>query len=173
MAMKIFKKKENWLPFIVKCSIALILITLFWAWFTSRFIVGIDSQKETSLVGYNLFIIDTQDKVLKKGKVYAYLAQGLEPLFPDGTKLVKYLEGMPGDEIKITSNETIYVNDEPVAYGLALAQQLQIPKESFQGEKKLENNEYWVMGTSPISFDSRYFGTIKNEQIIGRTYPLF
>ncbi|MDV5555438.1 S26 family signal peptidase [Enterobacter hormaechei] len=30
-----------------------------------------------------------------------------------------------------------------------------------------------VYGQKPFSFDSRYWGTVKNDQIIGRAYPLF
>lgn len=166
------RRKESWRSFTLKCGLALLLLALFWGWFFSRFTIGIDIQKETCLPGYHLFLVDTLDKDIARDKVFAYRAKGIEPFFKDGQQMVKYIRGVPGDHVEINVNDAVLINGKPVEHGLALARLLNQPEADFRGQKTLGDNEYWFMGTSPISFDSRYFGTIKYEQIIGRAYPI-
>lgn len=77
-------------------------------------------------------------------------------------KLIKRLYGMPGDKIKCVSG-TIYVNNEEVPqYG---------DTKSFDfSEIVLKKNEYFVIGDNKEdSLDSRYFGPVKENDLIGTT----
>ena len=40
-------------------------------------------------------------------------------------------------------------------------------------ERPPSENEYWMMGTKPLSFDSRCWGPIHADQVVARAYPLF
>ncbi len=87
--------------------------------------------------------------------------------------MVKILTGMPG----IKSRSTISGRSPSMVMssgeGLQLAGKLHLPESHFYGKATLKENNYWFMGKSLFSFDSRYWGTVKNDQIIGRAYPLF
>ena len=46
-------------------------------------------------------------------------------------------------------------------------------KKKFYGSRVLKDGEYWMMGTKYLSFDSRYWGPIKEDQIVARAYVIF
>ena len=168
MKITIIKDKKHWL----KMFLILMVILGVGQLFISRYKIGLDFQQFKCIPGYKVYLIDTMDKRLTKGKTYAFNSERLEPIIKDGTILIKYLEGMPGDKIKIDDSEKIFVNQNQVGYGLAQAHLLSRKKEDFLGELVLKNDSYWLMGSSPLSFDSRYWGTVRNDQIIGRAYPI-
>jgi conjugal transfer pilin signal peptidase TrbI len=85
--------------------------------------------------------------------------------------MVKILTAMPGDAVEVNEWQII-INGKPVGEGLPLAKELHLPEQHFYGKSVLEDGHYWFMGRSPLSFDSRYWGAVEDEQIIGRAYPL-
>ena len=95
-------------------------------------------------------------------------------LFRSGTKMIKFLRAMPGDTVEINNNNQIVINNKIQTTGLMWAQEkLGQPDSYFHGRQVLTENQYWVLGTSEKSFDSRYWGAISREDIIGRVYPIF
>ena len=142
--------------------------------FQSRFQIGIDPQKTLSMEK-RVFLIDTKDQHLERGGIFVFKTQGAEPVYADGTELVKRVVGMPGDRVEITPYFDILVNGERVARGLWHLRQLEQGevRKKFTGTRVLNDNEYWVTGRSFKSFDSRYFGPITSAQIKGRAYGLF
>lgn len=114
----------------------------------------------------------------------------------DGTRLVKRVIGLPGDSIQLR-NEILYINGAPQSYSAKDAQPflrdifedrhpllaveslgsvdhyvMALPSRpalrSF-GPYIVPANQYFMMGDSrDNSFDSRYFGCVSRDQIIGR-----
>lgn len=80
--------------------------------------------------------------------------------------LVKYVSGLPGDEFCISDGKILLINGFPQAtlniqkYGLSKHDQ------SFC--QRLKNGEILALGEHPDSYDSRYFGPIKEEKVIAR-----
>lgn len=88
--------------------------------------------------------------------------------------MLKYMRGMPGDTVEVRKNDQVFINGEASEHGLLLAgEKLGQPASKFYGKATLKEDEYWFLGTSPRSFDSRYWGAVTRDQIIGRAYPLF
>jgi signal peptidase I len=115
----------------------------------------------------------------------------------DGTRLVKRVVGLPGDTIELR-NEQLIINGRPVAYAplnAALANQLPraeqrgnqfatenlpgrdhtvmaipaLPARRTFGPVQVPAGGYFMMGDNrDNSFDSRYFGPVPRQQIIGR-----
>lgn len=156
--------------FILKASVVLLLMWGVGTSLASRYRIGIDPQQEKCLP-QTFYLVDLKDRSLERGAIYAFKARGLAPLFQEGTWMVKILVAMPGDTVEVNAQQ-IAVNGKPVGEGLPLAQQLHLPESHFYGKSVLEDGHYWFMGTSPLSFDSRYWGAVEDDQIIGRTYPL-
>ena len=80
----------------------------------------------------------------------------------EGEIIIKRIIGMPGDTVSIKDN-TVYVNgeelEEDYAYG----------ETSDYEEITLGDDEYFILGDNrPISKDSRYFGPVKEDEIIGK-----
>jgi len=100
----------------------------------------------------------------------------MQPFYADGTRMVKILKGIQGDHVGIEDDGglvRILVNGNVEGTSLLHAQQLSRSVEDFLGARTLDEDELWMMGESPTSFDSRYWGTASAEQIIGRAYAIF
>jgi conjugal transfer pilin signal peptidase TrbI len=138
----------------------------------SRWSIAIDSQENLCLPPYRVWIIDKKQTTPIQGEVYAFTSHGLEPVFSDGTTIVKVLEGMPGDQVEVTLQSTS-INGRPVAEGLAVAQQLGIDPQRYIRTGAIPDGRYWFFGRTADSFDSRYWGSVPETQIIGRAYPIW
>lgn len=171
--MKLVVKKQAWKFYLPKLGIVATAIFFGGAAFMSRYRIGIDSQIDRCIPNYSVYLIDLNNRNLQKDKIYAFKAIGLQPLFKDGTWMVKYLRATPGDVVEVNAEMDVKVNDRTLASGLPLIMRIGGAEKSFVGKKKLLDDQFWVMGSSFTSFDSRYWGTIKQEQIIGRAYPIF
>ena len=103
------------------------------------------------------------------------------------TVYIKRIIGTPGDQINIESNGSIFVNDifcMLVITYLILRNNFSITRnlENFQKkfinqnngdifDIKLSENEYFLVGDNrENSFDSRMFGPISRDRIIGKAY---
>ncbi len=166
-----FIKRGRWRPFLVKA--ALVAITLFLAFdaIAKRYRLGIDWQVERCLPDTRVVLIDLGSEIPERGELIAFRGRGLEPLFADGTQMVKILVGLPGDRIEITPERTM-VNDVEVATGLHLAERLVHAPDAFVRAFFVPEEHYFGVGKSDSSFDSRYFGLIKREQILGKAWRL-
>ena len=80
----------------------------------------------------------------------------------EGEIIIKRIIAMPGDTVSI-KNHTVYVNDEELKEDYAYGET------SDYEEITLGDDEYFVLGDNrPISKDSRYFGPVKEDEIIGK-----
>ena len=96
----------------------------------------------------------------------------MAPFFDSGQRVVKRLRGLPGDQVIVGAERTT-VNGVTVGEGLALAATLHQPPAVFARQVILPSDVVWVMGDTPDSFDSRYWGPLAIVQIRGRAYALF
>lgn len=179
-------KREPWARFFVKVAMVLVVLYAAGSMFATRYKVGITSQLNTCIPGYRFFLIDTQNMTPERDAIFAFRAKGITPLlekghkeiqplipyFADGEILVKYIRGIPGDEVSV-STEEVSVNDEVINKGLALAMSLNKKKEDFVRKRHLDEGQFWFAGSTFDSFDSRYWGSVTSDQLIGRAYPLF
>lgn len=159
--------------FLVKAIATLAIVLAFGAWFGNRFYIGIDSQ-EYSCLPYTLFIVDTKQRDIERGEFFAYTAKGMMPAVEDGKIALKQAVAVPGDTVSVGAEETL-VNGKPQPNGLLRhANKLEDRSiEDLVRTLKVSEGELFAMGTEPASFDSRYWGTVKDYQIQGRAYPIF
>lgn len=166
-------RKEPYKVFFIKAAAVLALIICAGAAFMSRYQFGYDPQLYKCIPEYSIYLIDKKDTKLVKGNIYAFQSEGMKPFFKNGVTMLKYLRGVPGDEVEINSGTEILVNGDRQGIGLRYAEKLGVGPEAFIGKTILQDENYWFMGTSSFSFDSRYWGTVKKQQVIGRAYPIF
>ncbi len=160
-----------WRPFLLKAALLTATLAFSFDYIAKRYRLGIDWQVERCLPDTHAVLIDLRSDIPKRGGLIAFRGQGLEPLFTDGTHMVKILVGLPGDRIEITPNRTT-VNGIEVATGLHLAERLGQPPEAFARSFIVPDGHYFGVGKSDNSFDSRYFGLIRQDQIIGKAWRL-
>lgn len=143
-----------------------------------RFEIGLDRQQSHCVEG-DVFLIDKYDRTPVKDELFAYRAgKKLVAAFPADRMMGKYVRAVPGDTVSINDSEEIFVNGKYVARGLYWLHDRETQEidpntlKKFTGKKTLKDGEYWMMGTSRRSFDSRYWGVVSKDQIIGRMYVL-
>ena len=115
------------------------------------------SMNETLHNGEILFL-KKFDKSYDRNDVVVFIKRGKQD-----EKLIKRVLALPGEKIKCVSG-IIYVNNEEIddshAYG----------KTADFSEVTLGEDEYFLVGDNrEVSYDSRYFGPVKKENIQGVT----
>ena len=141
--------------------------------FQTHYWLGVDTQR-IKCIDATVFVVNIRKSMPQRDQIFAVTAMNAEPVIKNGTMMAMYIRGLPGDKVTITPDEKIYINDKLIATGMAHLHGVN-PKDmrKFFGTRILGEDEYWVMGTLPMSFDSRYYGPVKSEQIKGRAYVLF
>ncbi len=108
---------------------------------------------------------------LERGGIYMFAVKGIK-LYPDGKLFVKFLAGLPGDHVEITRDERILINGKEAARGLSYLHKIGKPIDDFVFSGVIPEKKYFVLGDTEFSFDSRYWGPIDEEQIVGRAYGI-
>lgn len=78
---------------------------------------------------------------------------------------IKEVVGVYGDNIEVISNK-IYINQEFKGYILEKDSYGNSIRTLKEGKQEIKENEYFVMGENPKSYDSRYWGAIKQQDIL-------
>ena len=157
--------------FVLKAVILTVVLAVAFDMIARRYRLGIDWQIERCLPDTRVVLIDLRSKIPERGGLIAFRGQGLAPIFPDGTQMVKILVGLPGDLVKVSPARTT-VNGIEVAAGLALAERFGQPTSAFAQTFIIPAGHYFAVGRSADSFDSRYFGLIRDEEVLGKAWRL-
>lgn len=137
----------------------------------SRFTIGIDLQ-QVQCLPYKVFIIDRANKEIGRGDYLAFRAdERVGPWFPAGMTFIKEVVGLPGDRVRV-ENGQVTVRGESRGE-LTLLGKLERSAQDFARDEEVPEGMFWVMGTAPESYDSRYWGYVEERQVIGRAYPVF
>lgn len=125
----------------------------------------------TNSLPQTLFAIHIGQKDVKRGDYISFYpprraTSGNEMPF------VKKVVCLPGERIR-SYGQQIFCEDKPVA----LAKEFSLKGLPLQkvSDQVLGEDDYFVVGTHPDSFDSRYqnFGPINRCRFIGKAYPIF
>lgn len=171
--MKIIKKKESWGVFALKALISLALIVSALSYAHANFTIGIDDQKIRCLDPYKFFLVRNNPTSPKRDDLFAFSAQGMAPYQENGAMIIKQIRGVPGDHIKIEVGGT-YINGEYIGMGpIILAEKLGKRPQDFVRTFTLKQGEYFFWGWHERSFDSRYWGPVTQDQLIGRATAIF
>lgn len=144
-------------PYIV----IIIVVVLFRTFIATPVKVDGDSM-DTTLKDKQIVILNKLDKNYKRFDIVI--------IDLDGTKLVKRIVGMPGEDIKYIDNE-LYINDE-ILEDVSPSRTADFALSELYNITELPDNYYFVMGDNRnYSSDSRDYriGLIKEEDIIGTT----
>jgi len=85
---------------------------------------------------------------------------------------IKRIVGLPGETVEVDNGEVIIYNEQnPQGEKLEEAYLPRGVSTPFEGKQKLRDDEYYVMGDNrQASFDSRRWGPLKEDLIIGRAW---
>lgn len=99
------------------------------------------------------------------------IMMGQRGYLPAGLPLIKRIVAMDGDTFCRIGN-AISADGQPVAEARD-HDRMRRPLPVWQGCTALKEDEVFLLGDSPESFDSRYFGPVSRTQIWGRAVPIW
>lgn len=165
-------RKTSTRRFLLKAIPLTALVVALGAAFFSRFHIAMDIYDPQCLPDTRIYLIDRWNKTVERDGLYLFRSRGLEPIWADGQGIIKIARGLTGDTVEVRADETVHINGHFIAFGLGEADQVGYAKDHFIKTGNIASG-YWMLGTSPRSFDSRYWGSVQDDQIIGRAYPVF
>ncbi len=101
----------------------------------------------------------------------------MEPFYKKGTPAVKIMAGVPGDHVAVTE-QGIAINGKhwgPLTHVQRGEKLREMGRrlEEFLRDEEIPIGQFAMLGTYERSYDSRYWGYIRHDQIIGRAVPLW
>ena len=88
--------------------------------------------------------------------------------------LIKQVVGIPGDKVQVTTHGILINNHlQPNSKSFTTAHGIALYPLSIGYKITLSSGEYFVLGVTPHSVDSRYFGIIRREQLHKQAILIF
>lgn len=107
----------------------------------------------------------------KAGEIIAFYHKEEDKLFP--TKYLKRVIACPHDTVDIRDGK-VYVNNNLIDESAYLSDSVQTYERLFELPYTLSDNEYFVLGDNrAISNDSRIWGTVNRDDILGKAEWVF
>jgi len=167
-------KKRLTSTFVINLTVGMLMAGMIFSEVVGAFVrVGINDQDIKCLPGTVFVIRQSPPKAYLRGQMIAYRSRGLTPLLPDGYVVAKLVAGLPGDQVEITS-DGISING---AYwgplNATVLEKSGKSAESVTRSFQIPEGEILLLGTLPRSYDGRYWGTVKLDQVIGQAWTVW
>lgn len=147
----------------------MVFLSLFY--FSERYIVGIDDQKDTSL-DYRIFLVDTHSEDVDKGDFVAF--DSLHPISNKEMMVTKQVVGVSGDIVSFNKLGDVFINKKKIkTISPVVLEKLGVELDTLLSKYTIKKDHIFVVGTHHRSYDSSYHGTLNINKIKGVTYPLF
>ena len=167
-------------------GVAIAVLASLWGIYASPVFVAINYSTSLS---ERLFVWHKSVPKLLNRDDFVFIAYRTFPgslYFNTGERLIKKVAGLPGDTVEFSAKS------HKVCYRLTGADRIcqEFPREILDRKNKIlpipfqnQGNEsgsfviptgqLYVYGTNPRSYDSRYFGLIFHDQLVGKLNPIF
>ncbi|WP_102460310.1 signal peptidase I [Vibrio breoganii] len=142
---------------------------------SQRFQLVFDTQVDRCIPEYSVYLVDRTVTDFEKGGIYTFTARNMSPYFEDGQPIGKYLVGTAGDAV-VQNEHGVFINGTQVADGdYAAAEKLGFSPEHYYKTFTIPEGHFFFVGshTAPRSFDSRYYGLVREDQLVGGATPLW
>jgi len=129
----------------------------------------------TDSLDYSIFLVTPNKEVSRNDLVtFRYLGENIYH-YEKNQNFTKIVKCMSGDylktEIDVIEGNKYYCNDTFI--GQALKKDMELKSISnFVYNGMLKDGRIFVIGTHKYSYDSRYWGLVNDEQIIGLSYGI-
>ncbi|WP_282109226.1 signal peptidase I [Shewanella algicola] len=138
---------------------------------SSKFTLAVPSQEYSCLFA-RYFLVDKQDVNIKRDHLVAFNLPKNTPYFLKGSRWIKKLVGIPGDHV-IVNVDGVVVNGKTYKNNVRqLLMKVDVSEQEISKELYLKEDQYFVIGETPLSYDSRFWGTIKRSDMIGDAYAM-
>lgn len=153
-------------------AIIFTIIGSYFLYFNERYTFAYNSAL-TSCLNAKLLLVDKWDLNVRKGDYAAFYMSHENPFYPVNRKWIK--------KIAATEGQTVHVTDSSVTVGSTvdllsmdyILAKLKQDASIYTFSKVIPKNELFMIGETVTSYDSRFWGTVKQDEIIGKAYVVF
>ena len=110
------------------------------------------------------------DRKIHRGDLVVFRFPGSR-YYPEGTLFVKEAVGLPGDRLD-AGKETVLLNEKKLGT-LLKTDSLGRPIAPFAYQGLIPEGAYFMFAHAHNSYDSRYFGFVPGNRIVGKVVPVF
>lgn len=157
-----------------KGMLALFLFfTIAISYFSSRYTFAYNGAISDCLK-VKFLLVDTWNKDVKRGDLAAFYMNKENKLFPKGMKWFKKVGAHGGDIVNVTYDDMTVNNS--IHYNINLwytLSKLKMDMSEITQHVEVESNELFMIGETPTSYDSRFWGPIEQSDVIGVAYAIF
>lgn len=141
--------------------------------FFARFSFAIEIQTKVRSMPYSFYVIDRSDRAFARNDLLTFKAARMVAPFHDGQQVVKFAIGLPGDHVVVTP-ESVWVNGVKVRDNQfkVLGEDRGTPQPIVPRDEIVPPGHYFVLGGLPRSYDSRFWGYVEPERVVGKAHPL-
>jgi len=144
------------------------------ALFSMRYYLTFEVQKGYSCLNATALLVDTWDKEINRNDLFAFkFPLDKDPIFPKHTKFLKIARGIPGDVINVTPHVTTTMSHKITISMIPVAEKLKRDLTLIPKKVTLGKDDYFAMGETIYSYDSRFWGAVPKDNIIGKAYVIF
>lgn len=118
------------------------------------------------------YFADRKVDTVNRNDIVLFDSKGAGPLFADGSRLAKLAVGVPGDHV-VSAGDKIYINGQYWGSMKLGRQKFGKPAGFWDRDVVLKSDEYFMLGTEPRSFDSRFWGVVKRDQVRAKLHLIF
>jgi hypothetical protein len=158
--------------FTKQLTITAIVVFSFFFYFTERYYIAFDQQEKPCLYT-TVFLVDTWAKAddFGRGDLMAYEYHMQNTLMPYGTVLVKRVASLPNSEFEFNAKR-VTVGDKK--FFADISSELNRLGVDMPESVKFETDEgeFFLVGETAYSYDSRYWGAAKQSNIVGKAYAI-
>ncbi|WP_171353784.1 signal peptidase I [Vibrio coralliilyticus] len=142
--------------------------------FTKHYLFVYDGadKAQRCIPEYSVYLLKRDYGEVEIGKVYTFKAKNMAPFYPDGTLISKYVVGAEGDLV-VQNEQGVFINGKQLVKDYPSRDKLEVDAESFYTAYSIPQGRYYVSAPAKRSYDSRYWGTVAESQIIGEAIPLW
>lgn len=175
-------RQANWIAilhrrrtYLLKCLSIWVLIWVLFKTLTSVMMIGVTPSGAVSCLvdPATIYLINKLARAPVNGELYALDVSGVPLMQKQHTAtVIKYVVAQHGDRVSVSSQGVAINGLAFGAGGLSLAALRGVDSAYFEREFIVPVGKIFVMGDAATSFDSRYWGVLDTDRIIGRATGL-
>lgn len=177
---RLVRARKPWPVFIGQCVAFLAVAYILGWWFSNLYEFGV-AQGKPCMPGRFYFIerkVEGRMPQFKHGDLIVFRTDSrTAPYYEPGTRFVKIVRGAPGDHVQIDAGGKVAITGKDYRFETVLEPQVA----ELLGRKVgdwavnyvIPEGRYFAMGTLPDSYDSRYWGMVQPDQVVGKGLAVF
>ncbi|ENH3412108.1 signal peptidase I [Escherichia coli] len=121
----------------------------------------------------DFYMIDHNDKSIHEGQLIAFNMPKTVPFINKGERVIKIVAGVGGDKLRISMDGVKNGNRFYKVNAGKISSKYKIKPEEIEREIVVPPGEVFLVGQTEHSWDSRFWGPVKLNSVIGKTYAIF